>query len=209
MCIYIKLYKKSIVSEKDIITIKDLAEVMAPSQKVIHKVQKLVVLQIKEAKTANYLITITDILKIVQHAYPEEQIMPLGEVDAVLQYSPTKPKHNKIVEFFKILIVAAIIFAGSTVAIMAYQIDTAFERTLSTLNKIFTGYIDPDPLWITIPYSIGMPIGVMLFFNHIGTKRFSDDPTPIEIEIEKYEDSLESTILDDLTNKRRNGEGDK
>ncbi len=80
---------------------------------------------------------------------------------------------------------------------------------ISTLNKIFTGYIDPDPLWITIPYSIGMPIGVMLFFNHIGTKRFSDDPTPIEIEIEKYEDSLESTILDDLTNKRRNGEGDK
>ncbi|OON91408.1 MAG: hypothetical protein ATN34_01015 [Epulopiscium sp. Nele67-Bin002] len=203
MAIYIKVFKKSSIVQKDVVTIKDLAEIITLDDEMAKKIQELVVLKFEEKKPGNYLVSITDILRVVQEAFPDAQITPIGEADALIQYSPTPMKKNKFVELIKVGVVAAIMFAGSTIAIMAYQIDTSFTKTLTALNKVFTGQVDTNPLWITIPYAIGMPIGVIVFFNHLGNKKITEDPTPIEIEIDKYKDSVENSLIDALTNIRR------
>ena len=39
---------------------------------------------------------------------------------------------------------------------------------------------------IEICYAIGMPVGIIIFYNHIGKKKITQDPTPIEVEMRKY-----------------------
>ena len=49
---------------------------------------------------------------------------------------------------------------------------------------------------LEISYSIGISVGILVFFNHFGKKRFSVDPTPMEVEMRLYENDIESTLVD-------------
>jgi len=45
-------------------------------------------------------------------------------------------------------------------------------------------------------YSIGLCVGIIVFFNHIGGKRISADPTPIEVEMRIYEEEVNQTLIE-------------
>ena len=48
---------------------------------------------------------------------------------------------------------------------------------------------------LEIFYAIGMPIGIMVFYNHIGKKKVTHDPTPIQVEMRKYEQDVDTTFI--------------
>ena len=41
-----------------------------------------------------------------------------------------------------------------------------------------------------IPYSIGLAVGIVIFFNHFGKKMLTTDPTPIEVQMTTYEEEV-------------------
>lgn len=45
-------------------------------------------------------------------------------------------------------------------------------------------------------YSIGLAIGIIVFFNHIGGRRITKDPTPIEVEMRIYEDDVNNALVE-------------
>lgn len=45
-------------------------------------------------------------------------------------------------------------------------------------------------------YSLGLGIGIIVFFNHIGGRRITNEPTPVEVSMKKYEDDVNNTIVD-------------
>ena len=50
-------------------------------------------------------------------------------------------------------------------------------------------------------YSIGIIIGILVFFNHFGRKRFSVDPTPMEVEMRLYENDIQTTLVENYSRK--------
>ena len=44
-------------------------------------------------------------------------------------------------------------------------------------------------------YSLGIILGVLVFFNHFGKRKFSVDPTPMEVEMRLYENDIQTTII--------------
>ena len=54
---------------------------------------------------------------------------------------------------------------------------------------------------LEICYSIGLAIGIIGFFNHIGKKKLSDDVTPIEVEMNKHKKDTYETIIDSTMEK--------
>ena len=56
---------------------------------------------------------------------------------------------------------------------------------------------------IELFYSIGIIIGILVFFNHFGKKRFTVDPTPIEVEMRLYENDLQTTLIEDYSRKEQ------
>ena len=49
---------------------------------------------------------------------------------------------------------------------------------------------------LEISYSIGLAIGIIVFFNHIGGRRITKDPTPIEVEMRIYEKDVNTALIE-------------
>jgi stage V sporulation protein AA len=48
---------------------------------------------------------------------------------------------------------------------------------------------------IEVAYSIGLAAGIIIFYNHIGGKRLTSDPTPLEVEMRNYESDVNKAII--------------
>lgn len=200
--IYVRPFRKTTIIKRKNVLIKDIAEVSAPAN-IKSQVESICVKKIIPDDKATYLITIIQIIDAITKQIPHATISNVGEMDAIIQYLPEPIKNRPILEWTKVIGVCFIIFAGATVAIMAYQTDVSLAKTFTTLNKVFTGQVDSNPLWITIPYSIGIPVGVLTFFNHIGNKKLTDDPTPIEVELNTYREDVEDAVVETITEQKR------
>ena len=56
---------------------------------------------------------------------------------------------------------------------------------------------------LELTYSIGVVIGILVFFNHFGKKRFSVDPTPMEVEMRLYENDIQTTLIENYSRKEQ------
>lgn len=200
--IYVRPFKTTTIVKKKDVLLSDIAQVSAP-ENIKKQIGEICVKKIVPNTKANYLITIIEIIDAITKQFPNVTVSNVGEMDVIVQYLPEPTKTNPVLEWIKVIGVCIVIFAGATVAIMAYQTDVSLAKTFTILNKVFTGQVDDNPLWITIPYSIGLPLGVLVFFNHIGNKKLTDDPTPVEIELNTYQADIDDSIIADMTKEKR------
>ena len=49
---------------------------------------------------------------------------------------------------------------------------------------------------VLIAYSLGLAVGIILFFNHVGGRRITKDPTPIEVEMRVYETDVNKALIE-------------
>ena len=46
-----------------------------------------------------------------------------------------------------------------------------------------------------IPYSIGLGLGMVLFFNHFFRKRINEEPSPLEVEMFNYQQDIDQYVI--------------
>ncbi|WP_058485808.1 stage V sporulation protein AA [Defluviitalea phaphyphila] len=203
MIIYIKLYKKTTIYNKRKIKIKDIAEI-AGCNKIKNVIENMTLLEINDNKKKNFVISIIDVIKTIYNVYPEIIIENVGEKDSIIEYYPNEKKNeNPIITFLKVFSVCCILFAGGGIAIITFHTDAGLPDALKQLYKILTGIETDKPYWIQIPYSIGIAVGIIVFFNHFSSKKITDDPTPIEVEMDLYENDVENCIMDNIIDEKR------
>ena len=61
---------------------------------------------------------------------------------------------------------------------------------------------------LEVAYSVGLAAGIIVFFNHIGGRRLTKDPTPVEVSINNYETDVEKTLIEQAGREGREIEGD-
>ena len=49
---------------------------------------------------------------------------------------------------------------------------------------------------LELSYCLGLAIGIIVFFNHIGGRRITKDPTPIEVEMRVYEQDVNKALIE-------------
>jgi len=69
------------------------------------------------------------------------------------------------------------------------------EEVQQRLHYLLTGEEVEHPFWIQIPYSIGLGVGMILFFNHLFKKRINEEPSPLEVEMFKYQQDLDEYVI--------------
>ena len=197
MDIYVKPKKKVSLTSKTHITIKDVADVVA-TKDTLAKIYKMDLITIDKSgpKKQNFLVSITDIITRIQQAYPNATISNVGDMDTWVQYMEKPSKDYPLLKWTKIAVVAVILFIGSSTAIMSFHTDGQMPKIFEKYYQIFFGVTESNPALITIPYSIGLALGIIVFYNHFGGKKLTDDPTPIEVEMEKYDRDVTDTMVD-------------
>jgi len=111
-------------------------------------------------------------------------------------------------EIVRVCLVGFTLFVGAATTIMCFHTDTQMPLIFQNYYYMFFGENVDMPAIVSIPYSIGLVVGVMVFFNHFAKFKVTDDPTPIEIEMTTYEKETNTSVIDKL-NKRtpRGGSG--
>ena len=208
MDIYVKPFKKVSFAEEKNVDVKDMCEIYAP-KKLKNKVEYTKVLEITENEQKNYLISIIDIIDAIDKHIPGHTINNVGEMDTVLEYSPKREKDNSFIKYLKISIVTIILLAGSSTAIMSFHSDAQMAKVFENYYYIFFNEKVQNPMLLDIPYSLGLALGIIVFFNHFSGKKITTDPTPIEVEMSSYEASVTDNIIDTLNVQKTKGGNNK
>ncbi len=208
MDIYVKTAKKASVAERKDIYVKDIAEVFAPDN-LLKRIKNIKLLEIKSDEKKNYLITIIDVISAIDKALPGHTINNVGEMDTIIEYSPKRKKDNKFFKVLKIIFVTIILAGGSSTAIMSFHSDAQMATVFENYYYIFFNEKIENPIIIDLPYSLGLALGIIVFFNHFSGKKITDDPTPIEVEMSVYESDVTDNIIDTLNTERIRKDGEK
>lgn len=208
MEIYIKPVKKASLKEEKSVYVKDISEVYAPKE-ILKRVKNVKVLEIKNDESRNYLVSIIDIIDAIDKAIPGHTINNVGEIDTVIEYSATKKEENKIIQNLKVFFVTIILLAGSSTAIMSFHSDAQISKVFENYYYIFFNERIENPLLLDLPYSIGLALGIIVFFNHFSGKKITSDPTPIEVEMSTYEANVTDNIIDTLNTEKIKKEENK
>lgn len=206
MDIYVKPSKKITISERKTIYIKDICEVYAPIS-ILKRIQNIRLLQVREEVEKNYLISIIDIINAINSQVNNCTINNVGEMDTILEYLPIANKDKSFVKVLKIIAVTIILLAGSSTAIMSFHSDAQMSKVFENYYYIFFNEKIENPLLLDLPYSIGLALGIIIFFNHFSGKKITSDPTPIEIEMSLYETNVTDNIINTL-NEQKNKNND-
>ena len=76
------------------------------------------------------------------------------------------------------------------------------------MHNIFVGQgRDAYPV-AGIAYSLGLFIGIIVFVNHGAKKKFSDDPTPLQVQMRQYEQEVNQTVITDASRKKAERDAD-
>ena len=49
---------------------------------------------------------------------------------------------------------------------------------------------------LEVSYSLGLAVGIIVFYNHIGGRRLTKDPTPIEVAMRNYEYDVDMALIE-------------
>lgn len=203
--IYIKPNEKITITARKIVYLKDVGEIWIPGQSTA-SLENLVVYQVPEDTEKTYLISVIDIIKAITLKFPDATVNNVGEMDILLTYQKQYKQQNKIWLYSKIAFIALILFTGASTSIMSFHSDAQIPKIFQNYYYIFFGEYNDMPLIIAIPYTIGLAVGIILFFNHFSKIYVTKDPTPIEIEMTTYEKETNTSIIDALNRKQKSGE---
>ncbi len=213
--VYLKAEKNSKVKQKKVY-LKDVCTITCDDIVLKNKLKLLLIydfeieIRKKQGKTSNHsnkrnnnnmdysnraVISVLKIIELIQKIDTNVEIVSLGECDFVVEYMPDK-KENKVWIVTKVIFVSAICFFGTAFTIMAFHNDInvigLFEKIYETFGQRYRGGAGA----LEIGYSIGLGVGIIIFYNHVGKRRITKDPTPLEVEMRIYEDDVNQTLID-------------
>ncbi|MGN0135817.1 stage V sporulation protein AA [Anaerotignum sp.] len=203
MDIYIKPVEKAQIVQKREVLLRDIAEVFIGGQ-TAGEAEKLVVFRIPEEGKKTYLLSVVDIIKVLNQKWPDATISNVGEMDILIEYLPTAAKRNPLWLGAKVFFVSLVLFVGASTTIMCFHSDTQVPLVFENMYYMFFGENKEIPKLLSIPYSIGLGLGIIVFFNHFSKISLTQDPTPIEIEMTTYEKETNASVIDYL-NRRKGG----
>lgn len=203
--IYLKADKNVEVTKPEV-TMGDIFEIACSELKVISKIKDYLLFTFTEdpskakTKKCRRVISILKVISCIHEVYPDAEIENLGESDIIITYENQKTS-GAWIHWMKVILVVLITFVGSAFSIMTFNNDVQLTTLFSQIYELQTGRTPDGFSILELTYSLGLVVGILVFFNHFGKKRFSEDPTPIEVEMRLYENNIQTTIVETYSRK--------
>lgn len=197
--VYIKGDRDVEVTKREV-TLGDIVALECSNKTIIPKLKVLKILKIPEEGKHRYVISILKIIACIHEQYPGLDIQNMGETDVIVTYEDQKTS-GAAIHIIKAVFVAMLTFAGSAFAIMTFNNDASVSDLFGQMYEFVTGSQSDGFTIMEVSYSVGITIGILVFFNHFGKKRFTVDPTPLEVQMRIYENDIQTTLVENASRK--------
>lgn len=209
--IYLKLERNNEVRTRNV-TIGDVGKIYCSDSAVVNKLKTVKVMTIPDgdalkkhsknkhsAKKKRYSVSAMKVIELIQQEYPAAQIENIGECDFIVDYIDESSRNHRLaslMDIVKTVVICIVVFFGSAYAIMAYNNDVGTTEIFDKAYELLIDDSENRGKWMEIMYSIGLTSGIVIFYNHFGGKTFSNDPTPIEVEMNTYEQDIDYALIE-------------
>lgn len=180
--------------------LQDIARLSCSNSKVLNRLRVLPVANLNPDTPGRYTMSVMDLVDLIQKKEPDLDITPLGELSFILTYQPPG-KPQMIFEILKVVFISLASFFGAAFSIKTFNTDADVGTLFKQIYQQVTGNVSNGFTILEISYSIGLAAGVLFFFNHFGRKKFSADPTPMQVQMRQYEDNVNTTLLEENSRK--------
>lgn len=193
--LYIKI-EQNIPVQKRTLTYKDIATLYCTNKKLVQNLEKEIFYTLPtDCKQKNFF-TISKVYEGIHKLYPNLQIENLGERDFIVDLEHADAKElSKTKEYIKTCFVALIVFFGAAFTIMTFNEDVSVSSVFDKVYELIMGTSKQGGSILEVSYAVGLPIGILVFYNHFRRRKIKDDPTPIQVEMCTYEEQVNKAMI--------------
>ena len=192
--LYIKAEQNVELQTEDVY-VKDIGKMTCTDEHVLAKVKSIKLHRFKKDGEKRTVISILKVIEEIEKEFPNVSVENIGETDILIE-QVNVDKHKGPVQAVKIAFVSAVSFFGTAFTIMAFHNDIGINKVFSKVYEMVMGRAGDGYSILELSYSIGLAAGSILFFNHIGGRRITKDPTPIEVEMRVYETDVNKALIE-------------
>ena len=192
--LYLKA-EQNIELQSEDVYIKDIGKITCTDENIMAKVKTIKLHHFKEGEPQRQVISILKVIEEINRIYPNITVENLGEADMLIEHIDVN-RHKGLGQWIKLVFVEAGSFFGTAFTIMAFHNDISINKIFSQVYEQVMGYPADGYSILEFSYSIGLAVGIILFFNHIGGRRITKDPTPIEVEMRVYEADVNKALIE-------------
>ncbi|WAA13814.1 stage V sporulation protein AA [Fervidibacillus halotolerans] len=188
--VYIRMRHRIQVKENHRIRVKDVARIIA-SKEQTHRLEEIPVYTVTKQDQNTIVIDCMAVISAIRKYEKDLEIQPIGPAQTIVEVIYRIRKPSMILFFLAWLV----LFIGSAITIMNFHEDVSMQKVQQKLYFLLTGIKEDKPLIFQIPYSFGLGLGMVLFFNHVFKKRFNEEPSPLEVEMNNYQQAVDQYII--------------
>ena len=191
--VYLKCDRNVEVQSQDAF-LSDLGQLRCMDPHVAAKCKAIKVHHFEKNGQKRCVISSLHLVELMENACANISVEVIGETDVLLEWVDVN-KHKGWQQWLKVFGVCLVCFFGTAFTIMAYHNEVEITRVFTEVYTMVMNE-EPGPINILeISYSIGLGLGIIVFFNHIGGRRITSDPTPIEVAMRLYEEDVDRALI--------------
>lgn len=147
-----------------------------------------------EEKEEKKGFSVLEVIALIEKRYPGITVTNIGTPDFLLEYEGSL-NASPFMKWGKVLLVCVVTFFASAFAIMTFNNDGDVMNIFSSLYEQVMGRKSSGKTTLEAGYSLGLPLGILFFFQHIGKRRDVLDPTPLEVQMRLYGDDQAKSVI--------------
>ena len=187
--------KQHVIAQNEEVLLDDAANVFCEDEVICAKAKSMRIHKFHKGQDSREIISVVKLIAQLTKLCPGCTVESLGETDIIIDRDEAIQKRNKD-KLWKIILVSLICFFGTAFTIMAFHNDVEVTKVFARIHEIVTGETSDGFTAIEVSYSIGLMVGIIAFYNHVGGKRLSKDPTPLEVEMRNYERDVNLALVE-------------
>lgn len=191
--VYIKCEKDVETQEADVF-LKDIASIQCEDKSICARCKKIKIHHFSAEKTRT-VISVMKVIQLISRECPGVLVQSVGETDILLEKVKAE-EYKGWKQWGKVVLVCLISFFGTAFTIIAYNNDVDVTKVFDNMYGVFGEEAASRVSLLELSYSLGLAAGIIIFFNHIGGRRITKDPTPIEVSMRNYERDVNQALIE-------------
>ena len=192
--VYLKCDRNVEVRQEDVF-MKDLGSIQCADKVLCAKIKSLKVHHFTQGKATRTVISCLKLVQMIEEQDPGVSVEIVGESDVLVEWVDVKKRKGPAV-WGKLIIVSMVSFFGTAFTVMGFHNDVDINKIFETVYLVVMNEPPQGINIMEITYSIGLALGIIVCFNHVGPRKLTKDPTPIAVSMHQYEVDVDETLIE-------------
>lgn len=137
------------------------------------------------------VIHLGEIIESINSVFPDIRINFLKPEDIIIFFDNYKKDRTK---YIRVFLISIVILMGSIMGIMNFHADVNMAQSQFMMVNAITNNPKRYIKYFQIPYSIGIGVGVALFFNKFIPNYSKDEPSPLDLKMVSLNKEIENEL---------------